>query len=120
MRWPSAENRYGISQLYIEGDAAGKVIGRVSLYHIGTGGPDDLGYPIAEPAQGRGVATAAARRAVAAAFEAGVTQASAKAISDNSHLTRSWTSLGASTFTSRARREGQPRRAITVVTLKPR
>ena len=62
MRWPSAENRYGISQLYIEGDAAGKVIGRVSLYHIGTGVPDDLGYPIAEPAQGRGVATAAARR----------------------------------------------------------
>lgn len=78
----AAENRDGKSRLYLVRDAAGEVIGRVNLYDIDTGTPD-LGYRIAESAQGRGLATAATRQALKAAFDTGVTMVRAKAIADN-------------------------------------
>lgn len=76
------ENSNGTSLLYLVRNAAGEVIGRVNLGDIDTGAPD-LGYRIAESEQGRGIATAAVRQAIAAAVDAGVTEIRAMVTTDN-------------------------------------
>lgn len=104
-----AENRAGTSQLYIVRDATGEIIGRVNLYDTDTGIPD-LGYRIAESAQGRGIATAAARRVLAAALDAGITEVHAKATNDNgaSHKVLEHLGFERSDGPSEIERNGRP------------
>lgn len=76
------ENRDGTSLLYLVRDAGGCVIGRVNILDV-DGDVAELGYRLAESAQGRGIATAAVDRALSAAFAVGVRRVDARVFADN-------------------------------------
>jgi [ribosomal protein S5]-alanine N-acetyltransferase len=77
-----AENREGVSLLFVVRDRDGYVVGRVNVGPI-EGGEAPLGYRIAESATGRGYASEAVRQAVQKARDRSLTRLHATAALHN-------------------------------------
>lgn len=78
-----AENDSGTSLLCVVVDTNGQVLGRVNLLDIDDPGRTELGYRVAESAQGRGVATWGVTGALDLAAAHGVRQVQARVATTN-------------------------------------
>lgn len=78
-----AENASGRSLLCVVVDAAGEIVARVNLIDIDQPEPTELGYRVAEAAQGRGIATWGVTSALDLAAGRGVRRVHAKVATTN-------------------------------------
>jgi ribosomal-protein-alanine N-acetyltransferase len=77
------ENQRGTSLYFVLVDHAGEVLGRVNLSDVDDPALTELGFRVAEAAQGRGLATAAVTEALEVAAARGVRTVAARASADN-------------------------------------
>ncbi len=78
------ENRAGTSLLYLVRDATDRLVGRVNVTDLHDPGITELGYRLAERAQGRGLATRMVGAALTEAKARGVRRIRARTTSHNS------------------------------------
>lgn len=107
------ENRSGTAMLFLVRDPTGRMVGRVNVRDI-AGGCGELGYRIAEEAQGRGYATAAVAQVLERATSMGMQRLTATTTRANIASQRVLTANGFVAVT-----DGEPREVTVGGRLRP-